>query len=78
MSDTNQSQRNKEAAPWTEQEISDLKGYWRLGMSTSEIAKKLGTRSTSAVAGKIKLIRAKKSADEKPAVRRESALGRLW
>ena len=65
---------------WTEQETADLKNWWGLGMSAGEIAERLGTKSRSAVVGKIQLIRANKSTPEteKPAMRRVSALGRLW
>jgi hypothetical protein len=60
----------KDTTPWTEQEISDLTNYWKLGMSMSEISEKIATRSIGAIASKIKRLRENKNLTEKPEARR--------
>jgi hypothetical protein len=60
----------KDTTPWTEQEISDLTNYWKLGMSMSEISEKIATRSIGAIASKIKRLRENKNQTEKPEARR--------
>jgi hypothetical protein len=62
----------QDTTPWTEQEISDLSNYWKLGMTAREISEKIATRSIGAIAGKIKRLRANKNVADKPAARRHA------